>query len=216
MPLCPHLQASPVVSMRHLCNPFTPFGGRVVHGGRLQVRVEVPERNRLYKEVVFFVHEDIKKWLSQYTDEVRHIDLLIERVSALEYQINSPRSPQLDGMPHGSGRVCDPIGGAIARLDDLKSQIEAARESEEQLYRERDAAINQITGKRWPERQAVLRFRYLDMLPWAEICGAMFGSKADFDEKQESYLRRVYHVHGQALKELSKIVPLRSGRNEEE
>lgn len=56
--------------------------------------------------------------------------------------------------------------------------------------------INQVP--RVTERQ-VLMARYMDGRSWPEIAATVYGNLADYAEKEQSYLRRVYRVHGNAL-----------------
>lgn len=154
------------------------------------------------------IETEVKAWLNQYAEQVKHIDHLIDRADAMESRLRSPRTARLDGMPHGAGNDMDPTGTALGRLERLKAKIAEANKVERALYEERADAISQITGKRWSELQAVLELRYLEGMKWNDVNFSLFGNKEDFNEKEESYLRRSHLLHREALKALCAIVLL--------
>lgn len=50
--------------------------------------------------------------------------------------------------------------------------------------------------------------RYLDGCRWEEVAEMLFGQRDDYEEKADSFLRRVHKIHGAALGKLANIVPL--------
>lgn len=55
------------------------------------------------------------------------------------------------------------------------------------------------------QRQVVLA-RYMDGLPWDMVNVIVFGKKDDFDIKRDSYQRRIYRIHGNALANANRIL----------
>lgn len=55
------------------------------------------------------------------------------------------------------------------------------------------------------EQRQVLFARYFDGHTWADVTAVLYGLRPDFDEKAESYERRVYRIHGNALETLKRI-----------
>ena len=61
------------------------------------------------------------------------------------------------------------------------------------------------TEKRNPDDKLVIQLRYFDRLGWPEVAETLFGSREDFDDKYDSYMRRTLRIHGTALVELAEI-----------
>lgn len=56
------------------------------------------------------------------------------------------------------------------------------------------------------EQRQVMFARYMDGQSWRNIAAAIFGDKADYAERADSYLRRVHRIHGTALKNANRIL----------
>ena len=59
-----------------------------------------------------------------------------------------------------------------------------------------------------PDEKAVIRMRYFDRASWPEVRDMLFGHKPDFDEKEETYLRRTHRVHESALVNMAKYIEM--------
>lgn len=153
-----------------------------------------------------------KAWLQRYSEAARDSETLDSRVAAMRARIKAPQAPNLDGLPHAPGFEGDSTGAALARLDELEQEAQEARARALALYREIDSAIREISGPGWADRRAVLRVRYLDCESWQVVSEILFGGRGDYEDKQESYLRRVHKIHGAALAKLAEIIPLDEGR----
>ena len=60
-----------------------------------------------------------------YRDLNREIDLQIERLEQMEAKAGSPSTPNLSGMPKGSSFQHDRIADTVARIADLRSEIDS-------------------------------------------------------------------------------------------
>ena len=159
------------------------------------------------------ISEAVKDWLMRYREAVRNSEALDGRVANAREKATAARTSHLDGMPHGDGYAGDALGVALARIDELETEARASRDHARELYREIDATIKQISGPGWPDQRATLQMRYLDGCRWVEIAEMLFGGDPEvFDERQDSFLRRVHKIHGAALGKLSNIVPLDVGQ----
>lgn len=102
--------------------------------------------------------------------------------------------------------MVDTLGGTVARLDILRAKVEAAKFEGDTIFSEIERAIEKISGSRCAEKRAVLELRYLDMAGWDSVNYAIFGGKTDFLYREDSYLRRIFYIHADALKKLSVIL----------
>lgn len=130
-----------------------------------------------------------KQFLSRYhkaTLRVRMIESQIEQLETLAHG----GSPKLTGMPNGNGEVSDKMADRVAKIADLKTELEAeiAKQQEEAVTVIR--AVNTVEAK---TEHAILTMRYVDLKRWEDI--------ADYLGYTES---RAYQIGHDAL-ELVKI-----------
>lgn len=147
----------------------------------------------------------VKEWLSDMRQLQSSYEQLVERYCQLKEATTSPRSAVPDGMPHGSTNPVDKIGAAVAKLEALRAKVERAAARANALYTEIDNAIDQITGTNWAVKRSVLQCRYLDSMTWEEITEMLFGQKQDFDLRLDTYQRRTFYYHGEALAALAAV-----------
>lgn len=128
----------------------------------------------------------IKNRLHQYQNlkrEQRQIQSELERIDP---ETTSVSSPNMDGMPRGSGVSKPTEAGALARISIMERyQEQLDKLSEEQL------ALEKLIEDLDPVERMVLRYRYLEGLPWESVCVAVSYS-----------WRRVHHFHASALDKL--------------
>lgn len=122
---------------------------------------------------------DMTARFKAYRDLNREIDLQIERLEQLEAKAGSPSTPNLSGMPKGSSFQHDRMADTVARIADLRSEIDS-------LIAERDAEQKALEAliRRLPnaDRRLVLRLRYLDSEEWEDVLFIAYGGKPDFNE----------------------------------
>lgn len=150
--------------------------------------------------------DDVKQWLGRYAEVYRTLELLRERLDLAETAAHSARSAIPDGMPHGSGNPVDALGSTVAKLEKLRSQVAAAQAKADSIYEEIEEAIGKIAGARCAEKKAALQLRYLDVMSWETVNNALFGDKKDFLYKEDSFMRRTFYIHADALKKLGDIL----------
>ena len=56
-----------------------------------------------------------------------------------------------------------------------------------------------------PEQRQVIFARYFDGHAWCGVAHLLFGRRPDYWTKQDSYERRVYRIHGEALANANRI-----------
>ena len=134
--------------------------------------------------------------------------MLRARADAIRDRAASPASPTLDGMPRAPGFDGDKLGGIIGAADALDHEAAEKEQDAAALYAEIDGEIRKIGGKYGVERRLVLQCRYLDGQAWGGVTFLLFGGRADFNEKEESYARRVFNIHKAALEDLAQVLDL--------
>ena len=136
--------------------------------------------------------DEIKKKLESYAALHRRIDNQIERLENLEAVMGSISSPSFDGISGGGGdqkvTLEETIRRMIADEDQERSELEAM-----------------ISEMEKPDEQTVLEMHYFDAANWWTVCAALHGSREDYDEHEQRYLKRTFKLHGSALQSLAKI-----------
>ena len=120
--------------------------------------------------------------LRKYTELLKEIDMEERRKNAL-------RDDGTLVYRRAKAGVCD----SLSRLLD-KEQAE---------YEKLTGIINALPTA---EQRQVMLARYMDGTGWKDIAAAMFGDKTNYDERAESYLRRVHRIHGSALVNANRIL----------
>lgn len=150
--------------------------------------------------------ESVILWLNRYAENENALDDLLERIAALRSRMESPRAATITGMPHGGGYQGDAFARGLSQIEELEEKAQDLLKKSRTLYSEINGAIDQITGKGAAHLRCVLRCRYLDCFSWNEVNEILFSRKPDFDDKVETYLRRTFRLHKEALEALQKIV----------
>lgn len=92
--------------------------------------------------------------------------------------------------------------------DEIKKKLEsyaALRRMIADEDRERNELEALISEMEKPDEQTVLEMHYFDAANWWTVCAALHGSREDYDEHEQRYLKRTFKLHGSALQSLAKI-----------
>ena len=125
---------------------------------------------------------EFRERLNRYTDLLAEIRIEERRAKALE----------------DDGSVIQRRARA-GILDNLNKLLDQEQNEYEALIK----IINQLPRV---EQRQVLLARYMDGQGWQSITAAIFGDLCDFEEKAQSYLRRVHRIHGSALANANNIL----------
>ena len=147
--------------------------------------------------------EAVKQRLTEYLENERDIDNQIERLEHLNARMVGVGAQVLTDMPKSPSVTNDRMAELLGQKEELELAIRAAV-TEQSRERQRIEAI--LKHLRNPDERAVIRMRYFDRSSWPEVRDMMFGHKADFGEKEETYLRRTHRVHGSALVNMAKYI----------
>ncbi|MCD8051276.1 MAG: hypothetical protein LUE89_06315 [Clostridiales bacterium] len=139
--------------------------------------------------------ENVKQWLLRFLDGEHAIDVQIERLERLEARIEGTGSPNLDGMPRGSPNH-DRVASMLAQKEEFENKIRSMITAQADRRRMVEQYVDRL---RKPDEKAVIEMRYLDGERWKDISQMLFGSKADFADREDSFLRRTTRLHERAL-----------------
>lgn len=148
---------------------------------------------------------EIQSWLSSYSAARREAALLRARADVLRMRASSPASSKIDGLPHAAGFDGDRIGGAVGMVDEVEREAEELERKATEIYREIDDAVRKLEGPRAVEWRTLIRLKYLDACEWSDVNFLLFGDRANFSEKEDTFLRRTFRLHTEALAELEKL-----------
>lgn len=159
--------------------------------------------------------EAVKDWLWKLREAVADATLTEERLDALRSRAEAPRTSSLDGLPHGDGFTADRVGDIVARIEETAAECSRLWRRVGDLRREREEAIRRIKCRGFADLRGVLRLRYVDGETWPDTAFVLFGNREDFTEREDSYIRRCFKLHGRALHELAEILPLEAGQEKD-
>ena len=134
-----------------------------------------------------------KRLLLQYCDITQEILSLRQRREVILAALQAP--PVVDGQPRGRGQS-DPTQNAAIALADLAADIDSRIADLCAVERQIEDSIAALP----PKYRRLMRHRYLDGLTWPRVTEKIYGQRDDFLDHFESYLRRVFRDHWQALR----------------
>lgn len=144
----------------------------------------------------------VKNRLNAYRDKEREIDVKVERLETLVSKIKSVGSPGMSDMPKTPSASNDRMARDLEHKEELENAINDAMEAQNA---EKAAIKEKLKQLKLSDEREVIEIRYFDCNSWSNVAQIMFGMKADFERKQDSYLRRVFKIHGSALLHIAMI-----------
>lgn len=152
----------------------------------------------------------IKKLLNDYLEDENEIEKQNERLERINTKLYTVGSPELSTMPKSPTPCEDNVTDLIAKKEVLASKIKELVRKHEEDRRYIEVMIWKLKSS---DERAIIQMRYLDKENWQDINFIFFGGKNDYLEKESSYLRRIYYIHGDALCNLQRIM---DGQNDEQ
>lgn len=152
--------------------------------------------------------EKIKQYLQSYSEDAKALGLMQERLSSLEAKTGSPRTSSLDGLPRGPGDPIDTIGRQVSTLEVLR---DAVADAEAQLARKRQrvetviCVLREQRVAKWPEKCNLLSIKYIDCMGWSDVTEILFGDNPRYWDATDTFTRKTFALHRQALQELSEL-----------
>lgn len=144
-----------------------------------------------------------REMLDDYVIAEEDIDREIERLEYLTSKMTGISAQVMNGMPRSSSMSTDRMADMLGRKEELEASIRAAVDKQAKKRKEIEEIIRHLKNT---EERAVIRLRYLDRTEWDEVLEIMFGGKSDFNDRFETYRRRMYRVHGTALVNMEKYM----------
>lgn len=147
--------------------------------------------------------KELRCWadLMEYNKVLRRIDHTEDRIQEYRETMCSPGSPSFDGMPRAKGDVTSRQERAMIRLDKMERELKELVKTEGALYDKLEEAMQQLD----PDLEQLLVLRYFDGKGWKMISEALWKYEEDFEEKETSFLKRTFKMHGTALNNLERV-----------
>lgn len=154
-------------------------------------------------ETIYSIYaEAIKKRLKQYMERERDIENQLERIDRMEAKLTSVGSPIFSDLPKSPSPSQQRMADLTDRKVDLEKKVAQAMERQKEERSKLEEIIDKLEVS---DEKAVIRMKYFDSASWDGVLSMLFGCREDFLDKEESYRRRMYTLHGSALQNMGKI-----------
>ena len=147
--------------------------------------------------------DTVKEWLKEYLENEKEIDSDIERLEHLVAKMTGAGAQALTGMPRSSNASTDRMADMLARKEELEESIRERVSSQSIMRKEIEAILRHLPK---PEERSVIRMRYFDRSEWKEVQEMMFGSNPDFEDRFDTYERRMHKHHRSACENIAKYI----------
>ena len=129
---------------------------------------------------------------------------MIARLESLVEAMQSPSSPNLNGMPSGGRDGISKTDRQIQKKCEIEAKLDELIKRERILKQEIEKMAELLNDH--PDEQAIIEMRYIDMLRWTDVCAALFSEMNDYDDQTERYMKRTFRLHGTALQRLARRI----------
>lgn len=146
--------------------------------------------------------DDVRAFLEAYRILQRRIDNTERRIEALELSMGTPSGPNLSGMPSGGRGDSSKVEREVIRKAELEDRIRTLYAEENRHREEIEDLIDRLER---PEQQTAIEMRYIDGARWDAVSAALYSDEADYEQREQKYLKRTFKVHGAALLALARI-----------
>lgn len=143
-----------------------------------------------------FNTDAVKTKLKEYTEKVKYYRFQCERMDRLQTRIIGVGAQVISDMPKAPSHDNDRAADLIAQKIDLEKELS---ESVAEILEERRGLEKAIRSLKNADQRTVILSRYIDGDSFRDVNELVFGGKEDFADKEDSYMRRVFNIHGAAL-----------------
>lgn len=140
----------------------------------------------------------VKEELKMYRKLTEEIWYEEERLREIEEKMQSVSS----GSGAGRGGQSDYISIQVCIKDEILKKLQDLKWDayDKRKYIENCMLESDLT----PSEKRIIRQRYIDHMSWNEILGGIYGNRKNYKEKEDTYRRQLYRMHGEALKRMSR------------
>ena len=148
----------------------------------------------------------IKQRLDEYRIDDREIENQLERLERLEAKMKDVGAQVITDMPRSPSPAHDRMADYVSQKDSLTETLRRMirKHSEDREVIERVVA----KGLKKPDERAVIRYRYVDMYEWPDVIDCLFGGKEDYIDKEDTYKRKTYALHSDAIYKMTEYVEM--------
>lgn len=146
---------------------------------------------------------DVKQRLREYKEMERYVDSLIERLERLESTLSGIGSPVMSDMPKSHNSSPDRFTDKIHKKDELTKKVKdrIKKRDDERHY------IEMLLSKLKKANEiSVIEMRYFDLMDWEDVNEALYGQEKDFLEREDTFRRRMFYIHSEALRHLAVLM----------
>lgn len=133
----------------------------------------------------------------------KYLQKKIERIKEDIVQIEAGMvgSLNIGDMPKSNSYINDRVMEIIVKMESLQ-EILADQLNEALALKIRIERCLVVLAE---DEQNLIRYRYLDGMGWNKVTECLYGDKADFSDRFDSYLRTVYNHHEDILQKIKSI-----------
>lgn len=146
--------------------------------------------------------EETKQRLEGLLQQHEALQRGYERLERMQDQIESAGGFTLSDMPKNKSPLPDRKAALIAKKIDYETELAGFAEKLQNDCAALEADIKQLDNI---NERDVLIYRYVDFELWDDICFIFFGDSVDYEQKHESFSRRLRRYHKSAIEHLAQI-----------
>ncbi len=150
----------------------------------------------------------VKKILNDYREEEDDIENQRERLDRIETRLYTIGTPAMTALPKSSGQSNDRLIEIISKRDELTGKIKNLVRLHGEHRQFIESLLAQVNST---NQRAVIQMRYLDNATWGDVTTMLFGGREDYLDKEGTYQRRVYKIHGSALCSMQAVINGKQG-----
>ena len=126
-----------------------------------------------------------------------------ERYERLHSKMMDIGSPEITDMPRNPSPEYDHLTDMLYTLDSIEEYI---KEQTEKVRSEIAWVERVLEGVPSPKEKIIIRSKYIDKEKWTDILFTLYGGEVDYLSKEETYCRRMYRIHGNALDHMRDVI----------
>ena len=149
----------------------------------------------------------IKARLNRYRETERDIDNQIERLERLTVKMTTVGAQVISDIPKAPGPSNDRLSILVDRKDRLDGKLREAINEQNREWNSIEEILAELDSS---DEKAIIRMRYHDCEDWNTVSFLVYGNRDDYAEREESYQRTMYRVHGRALMNMARAIENRT------